>query len=165
MAHGKRSQPEHNIPSHPPFPSEGAPMDHANHAGAAAQRFQAMVELSPDAILVLGPDGHIILVNREAERVFGRARADLLDHPIDLLVPLFPERFRSGSHPSESRTPTACAATATPSSSSSTIWTSSRPRTGSSTSAPRVASAVANWWRSGRRRRSSPAPLPIRDSS
>lgn len=57
--------------------------------------FRALVEGAPDAIIVAGSDGLIVLVNRETETLFGYERHALLGQPIEILIP---ERFRSG-HP------------------------------------------------------------------
>ena len=57
--------------------------------------FQAMVEATPIAMIMVNPEGDIVLVNAETERLFGYERHELLDQPIDKLVP---ERFR-GKHP------------------------------------------------------------------
>lgn len=59
---------------------------------AAAQRFSILVEAAPDGILEIDPDGHIVLVNAEAERIFGYDRSELLGNSIEVLVP---EAFRS----------------------------------------------------------------------
>src|ERR1051325_7205670 len=58
-------------------------------------RFRAVVESAPSGMLMVDRRGTIILVNKEIERLFGYPRAELLGHPIELLVPL---RFRP-EHP------------------------------------------------------------------
>ncbi len=58
-------------------------------------RFRAMVELAPDATVVADHEGHIALVNRQVERLFGYAREDLLGQPVELLIP---ERFHDAHH-------------------------------------------------------------------
>jgi PAS domain S-box-containing protein len=57
--------------------------------------FRELVEAAPDGILVTGQHGTILLVNAEAERMFGYPRDELVGKPIHLLVP---ERLR-GRHP------------------------------------------------------------------
>ena len=42
-------------------------------------------------MVMVNQDGVIEMVNAQAERVFGYARAELLGRPVDMLVP---ERFR-----------------------------------------------------------------------
>lgn len=59
------------------------------------QLFRAAVESSPGGMVIVDDSGSIIVVNREAERVFGYAREELLGRSIEMLIP---ERFRS-RHP------------------------------------------------------------------
>jgi PAS domain S-box-containing protein len=61
----------------------------------AEARFRAVVESSPNGMVMVDRQGTIVLVNRETERLFGYAREELLGRPIELLVP---ERTR-GAHP------------------------------------------------------------------
>ena len=46
-----------------------------------------LLEAAPDAIVGVTPDGIIALINAQAERLFGYARAELLGQPIEVLVP------------------------------------------------------------------------------
>jgi two-component system cell cycle sensor histidine kinase/response regulator CckA len=61
----------------------------------SGERFRALLDAAPDAIVAVNPDGSIALVNAQAERLFGYARAELLGKSVDVLVP---NRFR-GTHP------------------------------------------------------------------
>src|SRR5208283_5023662 len=53
--------------------------------------FEGLFEFAPDAILVVNHDGRIIRANKQTERLFGYPRNELLDTPIEILLP---ERFR-----------------------------------------------------------------------
>ena len=58
---------------------------------ASEQRFRAVVESVPAAILLVDDGGSITLANAQAEAVFGYPRAELLAQPLEMLIP---ERFR-----------------------------------------------------------------------
>jgi PAS domain S-box-containing protein len=53
----------------------------------AEERFRLVVEASPSGMIMTNPDGRIVLVNAEAERLFGYPREELIGKPIELLVP------------------------------------------------------------------------------
>ncbi len=61
----------------------------------ADQKFKALLESAPDAIIIVKCDGSIMLVNSQAEKIFGYQREELLGKDIEILIP---ERFR-GKHP------------------------------------------------------------------
>lgn len=46
-----------------------------------------LVEAAPDAALLVDDAGRIVLVNRRVEELFGYARSELLDHPVEMLLP------------------------------------------------------------------------------
>ncbi len=58
---------------------------------ASEQRFRAVVEAVPSAILLVDGKGMITLANAQAETVFGYQRAELVAKPVEMLIP---ERFR-----------------------------------------------------------------------
>jgi protein-histidine pros-kinase len=50
-------------------------------------RFRDLVESTPDAILMVTPTGRVVLVNSQAERLFGYEQGTLLGRPIEALLP------------------------------------------------------------------------------
>ncbi|HET9488940.1 MAG TPA: PAS domain S-box protein [Methylomirabilota bacterium] len=56
--------------------------------------FETFLETVPDAMVVVDRQGRIVMVNSQAERLFGYRREQLLGLQVELLVP---ERYR-GSH-------------------------------------------------------------------
>ncbi len=55
-------------------------------------KFRSFLEAAPDAIVIANREGRIVLLNSQAERLFGYQRAELLDKAVETLVPA---RFRS----------------------------------------------------------------------
>jgi two-component system sensor kinase FixL len=58
---------------------------------ASEQRFRAVVEAVPSAILLVREDGVVTLANAQAETVFGYAREELVGQAVEMLMP---ERLR-----------------------------------------------------------------------
>jgi hypothetical protein len=50
-------------------------------------RFRGVLEAAEDAAIGVDRGGHIALVNTEAEELFGYTRTELIDQPVDMLVP------------------------------------------------------------------------------
>ncbi len=61
----------------------------------AEERFRAVIEAAPDAMVIVNKDGRIVLVNVQTQKLFGYGRQELLGQPVEMLVP---QRFRS-AHP------------------------------------------------------------------
>lgn len=74
---------------------------HRDRPGAADGHddvlFRVAVESSPSGVVMVDGRGRIVLVNRQLERMFGYSRDELVDQPIEMLVP---ERYR-GRHPAD----------------------------------------------------------------
>src|SRR5262249_23871960 len=51
------------------------------------RRFRTLAETASDAIITIDQDGHIVLVNQAAERVFGYSIAELLRKDLTMLMP------------------------------------------------------------------------------
>ncbi len=55
---------------------------------AAEARFRGMLDAAPDAMVAVDGEGLITLVNRQAEKLFGYTRDELLGESVELLVPV-----------------------------------------------------------------------------
>lgn len=68
-----------------------------SHRRKAEDKFKALLESAPEAMIIVNREGRIELINAQTERLFGYSRAELLGKSVDMLVP---ERFRAkhGGH-------------------------------------------------------------------
>jgi PAS domain S-box-containing protein len=55
------------------------------------ERFKSLMEAAPDALIIVGPDGHILQGNAQTLVLFGYTREELYGQPVEMLLP---ERFR-----------------------------------------------------------------------
>ena len=63
----------------PPIPAAPAPLSDGMSA--------ALLEAAPDTMVCIAADGRIVLLNAQAERLFGYERAELIGQRIEILVP------------------------------------------------------------------------------
>lgn len=74
-----------------PLPLQSAsqlPIEHWSE-----QTLRDLIELLPDAVVVIDQGGVIVLVNEQTDRIFSYPRAEMLGQRIELLIP---ERYREG---------------------------------------------------------------------
>src|SRR5260221_5078322 len=67
-------------------PSTGSPVT-MSAPTASTDLLRSIVEMAPDAIVVIGEEGRILLVNQQAEALFGYTRDELLGQTLELLIP------------------------------------------------------------------------------
>src|ERR1700693_273620 len=59
------------------------------------EKFRRLLEAAPDAMVIVDRTGRMHLVNSQTEHMFGYSREELLDRPVEILIP---ENFRR-EHP------------------------------------------------------------------
>lgn len=64
-----------------------ASLDDADLARRQEVKFRGLLEAAPDAMVIASTDGTIVLVNRQAERLYGYRHDELIGQPVEVLVP------------------------------------------------------------------------------
>jgi PAS domain S-box-containing protein len=73
-------------------PDRRAPQDPRVSRESAEELMQRIVEAAPCGMIMVDSEGSIVLVNPQAETMFGYARTELIGNSLEILLP---ERFRS----------------------------------------------------------------------
>lgn len=68
-------------------PQDSSPSQQDAELEAERRRYRDIIEASPSALILVGPDGRIVLVNRATESLFGYGREELLGNPVEILIP------------------------------------------------------------------------------
>lgn len=76
-----------------------AAMQAVAESSRASERFTALVDAIPDAVLLAKPDGRIVLASVRAEEFFGRRRSELLGRPLSMVLPGLAEGDEAGQAP------------------------------------------------------------------
>ncbi len=53
----------------------------------AEAKFRALLELAPDAIVILDQDRRVVMANKQMEKLFGYARGEIMGAGIDMFIP------------------------------------------------------------------------------
>ncbi|HZA54734.1 MAG TPA: PAS domain S-box protein [Candidatus Udaeobacter sp.] len=64
-----------------------------SHGRALEAKYRGLLDTVPDAIVMVNNTGRIVLINGQAEEMFGYKREELLGKPVEILLP---QKFRGG---------------------------------------------------------------------
>ncbi len=53
----------------------------------AEEKFRSLLDAAPDATVIVNDKGAIQMINQQTEKLFGYSRAELVGHPVELLIP------------------------------------------------------------------------------
>ena len=69
------------------------------------RKFRDLLEAAPDAMVIVNTNGLIQFVNAQAEKLFGYSRAEMIDQPIETLMPQRYQSIHVGHRESYARLP------------------------------------------------------------
>jgi PAS domain-containing protein len=66
----------------------GLPKNDYSEGLSGEERFRRLLEAAPDAMVIVNGGGRILLVNSQTESIFGYTREELLNQPVEILIPV-----------------------------------------------------------------------------
>ncbi|HTF24424.1 MAG TPA: PAS domain S-box protein [Candidatus Limnocylindria bacterium] len=76
-----------------------SPPLHVGKNEGGNMEYQALIEAAPDAIVIVNRSGTIVLINMQAEKLFGYRRDELIDQPAEILISQHFRGQHSDQHP------------------------------------------------------------------
>ena len=61
--------------------------NHSKGLSHGDEKFRRLLEAAPDAMVIVDRTGRILLINSQTESMFGYTRQELLDRPVEILIP------------------------------------------------------------------------------